>query len=58
MAAKFEEARLLSALNGGTQDGLLEGFILDFIHGGSDSDFELTDDEEDHGIVFDQINSS
>lgn len=56
-------SRLVKALNnGGTaQDSILEGFLLDFIHGGSDSDIELTDgsdsEDDDHGIVFDQINS-
>ena len=62
--SESDSARLLYALNGGTQDSLLEGFLLDFIHGG-DSDFAITDEsdsddngEEDHGIVFDEINSS
>ena len=52
--------RLVQALNGGTDGSILESFLLDFIHGGSDS--ELTDEsdseDEDHGIVFDKINSS
>ena len=59
-------ARLLYGLNGGTlQDkdkDLLQGFLLDFIHGDGDSDLDLTDEsdeeEDDHGIIFDKINSS
>ena len=55
-------ARLLYGLNGGTlQDkdkDLLQGFLLDFIHGDGDSDLDLTDEsdeeEDDHGIVFDK----
>ena len=60
MATNFESARVLGALNGGSEGALLEGFILDIIHGGSDSELELTDETDDDGdgVVFDKINSS
>ena len=55
-------SRLVQGLNAGAEDSILEGFILDFIHGGSDSEWlsdESDDDEdEDGGTVFDHVNTS
>ena len=60
-----DSTRLLKALNGGKENkNDLEGFLLDFINGDGGSDLELSEsdesdcEDEDHGVVFDQINNS
>lgn len=59
-----KSTRLLKALNGGEHKNDLEDFLLDFINSDGGSDLELSEsdgsdcEDEDHGVVFDQISNS